>query len=367
MHTTPRQRATPPALRPPGLLGTYPVPELHLVGAPIPGNPRSPIQWQPTPPPLQYGIDYTFMHRVGREPVRWPHSSAITVRITGPGTPDRRAALACVVAELRALTQLNLVTSEPAPASLVPSAVPDGEIHVRYLGGSKLARLPTRHGDPAGLGGASRCPAGCCYVSGFAIINADLAGSDATTEHALAILRHELAHALGLGHAGRPSLLMHYRVSARTTRYGRGDQHGLALLGPRPPADPPAAAGRPGQTPSCAVRRPSRSTLGAHMARRPTPRLDELGKVENLEGGDRGLCHVPSVSKLSQNFWCSEQVFRRVLRRGTAVTGPAWAPSHNRPFVRTAGATRQSPASPARPTGSPSGSSAAFPGPGVCS
>jgi len=51
----------------PGLLGTYPVPELHLVGAPIPDNPRSPIRWRPTPAPLQYGIDYTFTHPVGRE------------------------------------------------------------------------------------------------------------------------------------------------------------------------------------------------------------------------------------------------------------------------------------------------------------
>ena len=274
MHTTsrPRQRGAPPALRPPSLLGTYPVPELHLVGAPIPDNPRSPIQWQPTPPPLQYGIDYTFMRRAGGEPVRWPHSSAIAVRITGACTPDRHAALADVAAELRALTRLNLVTGGPAPARLIPSAVPDGEIHVRYLAGIKLPPgLPGSHGDPVGVGGASRCPAGCCYVSGFAIINADLAGSDATTELALAILRHELAHALGLGHAGRPSLLMHYRVSARTTRYGRGDQHGLALLGPRPPADPPAAADQ-AKTRSCAVRRPSRSTLGAHMARRPTPR-----------------------------------------------------------------------------------------------
>src|SRR6266566_315990 len=75
MHTTsrPRPRAASPA-RPAGLLGTYPVPELHLVGAPVPDNPRSPIQWQPAPPPLQYGIDYTFMHRAGREPVRWQHS-----------------------------------------------------------------------------------------------------------------------------------------------------------------------------------------------------------------------------------------------------------------------------------------------------
>lgn len=242
MHPTPRPR--PPAARPaqpPGLLGTYPAPELHLVGAPIPDNPRSPIRWRPTPAPLQYGIDYTFTHRAGREPVRWHYSSAITVRIVGGSTQDRHAALAFVVAESRALTRLNLVTGEPASAGLVLSAVPDGEIHVGYLTGSKVAGLPGQPGDQAGLGGASRCAAGRCYVSGFAIINVGLAGPDATTEHALAILRHELGHALGLGHAARPSLLMHRQMAASTTQYGRGDQHGLALLGPRLPSSPAAA------------------------------------------------------------------------------------------------------------------------------
>lgn len=229
--------------RPAGLLGTYPVPELHLVGAPIPDNPRSPIRWQPTPSPLQYGIDYAFMHRAGREPVRWPHGSAITVRITGPATPGMRAALATVVAELRALTKLDLITGEPAPASLVPSAIPDEEIHVRYLTASELTSLTGRPGGHAGLGGASRCTAGCCYVTGFAIINTNLAGPDVTAEYALAILRHELAHALGLSHATRPTLLMHHKVAPGTTRYGRGDQHGLALLGPRLPARPATAPG----------------------------------------------------------------------------------------------------------------------------
>ena len=45
----------------------------------------------------------------------------------------------------------------------------------------------------AGFGGAARSTGCCCYVSGFAVVNADLAGPDATTERALAILRHGLA------------------------------------------------------------------------------------------------------------------------------------------------------------------------------
>ncbi len=245
MHPTsaPRPQATSPR-RPPSLLGVYPVPELHLVGAPIPRNPQSPSQWQPTPPPLQYGIDYTFMHRIGREPVRWQCSSSITLRIAGTDNEDRHAALASVVAELRTLTLLDLVTSEPTSASLVPAAIPPGEIHVGYLAASKLAGPAARHGDQAGLGAAARCATGCCYIRGVVIVNADLAGRDATADYALAILRHELGHALGLGHAARPSLLMHHQITASTTQYGRGDQHGLALLGPRPALGSAAAPGR---------------------------------------------------------------------------------------------------------------------------
>jgi hypothetical protein len=265
MHTTSRPRATP---APSGLLGIYPVPELHLVGAQRPYNPRSPIHWQPTPPPLQYGIDYTFMHRARREPVRWPPDSTITVKITGPGTPARHAALASVVAELRALTRLNLVTGGRAPAGLVRSAVPDGEIHVLYLADGNL---PGWAAGQAGLGGAARCTAGCCYVSGFAIINAALTGPDATAEHALATLRHQLAHALGLGHATRRSLLMHHQIAAGTTRYGRGDQHGLALLGPRLSSGLASAPPCPHQDATSGTTPPTQDRYAAPGPRPATP------------------------------------------------------------------------------------------------
>jgi len=236
MHTNSRHRRPVSPGRQPSLLGTYPLPVLHLASTPIPPDPGLPSQWQPAPPPLQYGIDYTFTQRVGRQPVRWQTGSSITVRIAGTNSRDERTALAKVVAELRALTQLDLVTGEPLPANADPAAVPAREIHVGYLPAHRLAASFARCAGKAGLGGATSCADGSCYVSGFAIVNADLTEPDATGGQALAILRHQLGHALGLGHSTRRGLLMHYQIATDTTQYGRGDRYGLTLLGQVPPS-----------------------------------------------------------------------------------------------------------------------------------
>jgi hypothetical protein len=224
------------------------VPALELVGAPIPPSRYSHIHWQPTPPPLQYGIDYTFAHRHGGEPVRWRRDSPIIVRIAGPSGEQAVIApgitlgfaLAVVLAELRALSGLNLAAGESGPAAFDPSAVPEQEIHVGYLPAQLVAPLFPRYSFPrcfdlAGSGGAALSADGSRYASGFAIINAGAGVTNTGPGQALAVLRHELAHALGLGHAGRRSLIMHYRITAGVTGYGRGDRHGLALVG-RPPA-----------------------------------------------------------------------------------------------------------------------------------
>jgi hypothetical protein len=66
------------------------------------------------------------------------------------------------------------------------------------------------------------------YTSGLAVVATVATGPRSPGE--VPVLRHELAHALGLGHAARPNLLMYHRISAGTVDFGRGDRHGLLLL-----------------------------------------------------------------------------------------------------------------------------------------
>ncbi|MGA2826681.1 MAG: hypothetical protein ABSF03_11235 [Streptosporangiaceae bacterium] len=216
------------------LLGTYPVPAPHLVGVPLPPTPGSPSRWQPSPPPLQYGIDYTFLRQHGSRPLRWRSDLPITVRIAGPHRPEQAAAVASVVAELAGLTGLSLGSGEPWPALARPE-IPAQEVHVSFLPVLPAAALFRPCTGRTGLGGAMTSPGASHYTSGLAIV----ATGAARPPGEVVILRHELAHALGLGHAARPNLLMYHRISPVTVEFGRGDRHGLFLLNE---SIPPGAA-----------------------------------------------------------------------------------------------------------------------------
>lgn len=247
----------------PGLLGSYPVPTLRLVGsAPGPARRSRARWWPPTP---QYGIDYSFAHRAGRTPVRWAPDAPVTVRLTGyapPAAPESgeekepapagslSSLLAAVTAELAELTGLDLRPGEPLAAPLDLRALPEQEVHVAFLT-SVGARRTDRDravaaGQPGSLDGQgfpnaeARCgPDGRWYRHGWAIVNTDMVArhgarvldSQPAPRVARILLRHQLCHVLGLGHVARPSLLMHQRIPLGLDGYGAGERHGLAQVG----------------------------------------------------------------------------------------------------------------------------------------
>ena len=210
------------------LLGTYPIPSPHLVGTPVQARPGHPSQWRPQLPPLQYGIDYTFLRSNDGQPVTWRSDQPITVRLCGPHDSEHADALAEVVAELAELTGLGLATGAARGRPLDPRTVPRQEIHAGFL--RALPAVPSLRpcAGRVGLGGATAGRDGFHYASGFAVVVGPATEPPSLWE--LTVLRHELAHAVGLGHAARPDLLMYHRISKITADFGRGDRRGLQLL-----------------------------------------------------------------------------------------------------------------------------------------
>jgi Matrixin len=228
METSMWVRARPGGGERQSLLGTYPVPAPHLVGAPLPPTPGCPSRWEPPLPPLQYGIDYTFLRHDDNQPLRWRPDLPITVRIAGPHEPEQAAMVDAVVAELAGLTGLSLAVAESWPHPLALRAVSAQEIRVGFLANLPPARSFRPCAGRVGLGGAVGGPGLSHYTSGFALVATGITGPHRPS--VVAVLRHELAHALGLGHAARPGLLMYHRISDATVDFGRGDRRGLFLL-----------------------------------------------------------------------------------------------------------------------------------------
>jgi hypothetical protein len=234
------------------LIGSYPVASLHLVGADLPPDPRAPSQWRPGPAPLQHGVDYTFARWHGLVPVRWPPGSTICVRLASEAglriaARESVDAVDAVVTELRELTGLELRSGPPLGRPIDLHRITEQEIHVAYLPSTWARRTRQLAGDlPAG--GAAPAGDGAWYRRGWAIVDTDLAAEPALSTTGLAVLRHQLGHALGLGHAARSRVLMHQRIPVDLVRYSRADQYGLALLGGTRPAShdpqPPAAQER---------------------------------------------------------------------------------------------------------------------------
>lgn len=235
------------------------MPALHLVGTDPPPDPRTPSYWRPGPPPLQHGVDYTFARRHGLTPVRWRPGTIITVRLAGemgsmPAAWEPEDAVDAVVAELRELTGLELQGGPPLARPIDIRRVPDQEIHVAYLPTARAREARRLAGDRTPGGGALPARDDAWYRHGWAIVDTDLAiepGSPPFTT-GLAVLRHQLGHALGLGHPASRQALMHQQIPVNRDGYSRGDRHGLALLGKtRPISYDPQPSPAPERTIPC--------------------------------------------------------------------------------------------------------------------
>lgn len=101
---------------------------------------------------------------------------------------------------------------------------------------SDAAALPDLAGDTAGMGGSTwaELETARVYVTGFVVLDApdmrdivDAEGTDGVT----AVIRHELAHVVGLDHVDDKEELMYPVAQRDVVTFGPGDLTGLAELG----------------------------------------------------------------------------------------------------------------------------------------
>jgi hypothetical protein len=188
---------------------------------------------------------YAFLSTDQQTPTRWDPCRPIHYAIRDKNTPPGGDELIReVVKEVSGATGLAFI--EDPPTDEVPSLGRQTYLPVRY--GDRWAPLLIAWSDsgevptfgPAAIGITSpqaftrTAGAGAAYVSGWVYLDAPaMAAEDASwnsTWPSRAIIRHELAHAVGLDHTTDSTELM-YAKNQGQPGYAAGDLRGLAIAG----------------------------------------------------------------------------------------------------------------------------------------
>lgn len=189
------------------------------------------------------GEGYRFLHTTDDgEPVRWSTCEPIRYVIRPDGQPDgAQDVVRDATRRLSEATGLEFSyagTTDEAPSNDRPLYQPErygdewAPVLVAWADAEEYPRL---QGQAAGYGGPVYVQPGVGtprYVSGMAVVDIEGVATQRGGEALRAVVLHELAHVIGLGHVqDRGQLMNPVQYGEEVTEFQSGDLEGLQLLG----------------------------------------------------------------------------------------------------------------------------------------
>jgi hypothetical protein len=197
----------------------------------------------PAPAIMQDGGSFTFAmtQRGSTEPVGWNPCDTVAYAVNPDGMPDgARPLVDRAIARISAATGLEFEDDgDTDRRPFAGSFVRLGGRGPVVIGWGDEAEFPELAGEVVGLGGAApENGAGGLryYVTGGLVLDTEVFTAANVADRPLvmeAIVVHELAHVVGLGHVDEPMELM-YGDNAGQVELGPGDREGLARVGSLP-------------------------------------------------------------------------------------------------------------------------------------